>query len=349
MEAGTDLIPDFCRWRAILLLALIMELVAIVLTLAGGFNPHVWYRFAQISLFLQWVSLCSAAVLCAARRWLRYAPPQVVFFVAWMLLLVVNGLISAAGYEVLRVSDPAFVAQPEPRFYFLLRHLTIGAVVSLLVLRYFWLQHQWRLQVLAEGESRYQALQARIRPHFLFNTLNSIAALVGVRPESAEALIEDMAELLRAGLDARSRLVPLDHELALVRAYLRIEQERLGDRLRIEWSVSDEARELEVPLLTLQPLVENALYHGIERMSAPGVVHIVAQKKDGALRIEVMNPRPDPGAAPHQGQRIATDNIAQRLALIYGDKARLDLGEEGDRYVARLTLPIVVESSKAAS
>jgi two-component system sensor histidine kinase AlgZ len=269
-----------------------------------------------------------------------------VFFVAWTLLLVVNGLISLAGHEVLRLSDPSFLARPEPLFNFMLRHVTTGAVVSLMVLRYFWLQHQWRQQVLAEGESRYQALQARIRPHFLFNTLNSIAALVGVRPQSAEALIEDMAELLRAGLDARSRLVPLADELALVRAYLRIEQERLGDRLRVEWSVPEDAGPLEVPLLSVQPLVENALYHGIERMSAPGTVHINVYRHDSGVRIDVINPRPDPGAAPHQGQRIATDNIAQRLALIYGDKARLDLGEEGDRYVARLSLPIFVESPK---
>jgi two-component system sensor histidine kinase AlgZ len=336
VPAGDDLIPDFCRWRPILLLALIMELVATVLTLAAGLGADIWYRFAQISLFLQWVGLCSAAVLCAARRWLGIAPPQVVFFVSWTLLFLVNGLISVAGYEVVWRSDPSLLAHPEPRFFFLLRNLLIGGVVSLMVLRYFWLQHQWRQQVLAEGESRYQALQARIRPHFLFNSLNSIAALVGV------------AELLRAGLDARSRLVPLADELALVRAYLRIEQERLGDRLRVEWKVPDETLPLQVPLLSVQPLVENALYHGIERMSAPGTVQIIAYRHEGGLRIDVINPRPDPGAAPHQGQRIATDNIAQRLALIYGEKARLDLGEEGDRYVARLSLPIVIESAPRA-
>jgi two-component system, LytTR family, sensor histidine kinase AlgZ len=346
VAAGDDLIPDFCRWRPIILLALIMELVATVLTLAGGVGFALWYRFVQVSLYLQWVGLCSAAVLCGARRWLRFAPPRVVFFVAWMLLFVVNGMISLAGYQVLKFADMGFRVHPEPLLYFMMRHLLTGAVVSLMVLRYFWLQHQWRLQVLAEGESRYQALQARIRPHFLFNSLNSIAALVGVRPQSAEALIEDMAELLRAGLDARSRLVPLADEIALVRAYLRIEQERLGERLTVEWDVPDDILSSQVPLLSLQPLVENALYHGIERMSVPGVVQIRAKKQPTGLTIEVVNPRPDPGAAPHQGQRIATDNIAQRLALIYGDKARLDLGEQGDHYVARLSLPIVLESSR---
>jgi len=195
--------------------------------------------------------------------------------------------------------------------------------------------------VLSEGRSRYEALQARMRPHFLFNSLNSIAALVGSRPAEAETLIEDMAELMRSGLEARSRLVPLSEELTLVRAYLRIEQARLGERLSIDWQVDAAAEALEVPLLSVQPLVENAVYHGIERLPVPGVVGVSARADGALLRIAVSNPRADPAARPHQGQKIAIDNIAQRLALIYGDgQARLELGEDGDRFVARLTLPI---------
>lgn len=350
VEAGADLIPDFCRWRPLAVLALIMELVAIVLTLSAGMSPNVWGRFMLTSVFLQWMAFCSAAVLCGARRWLGHAPLRVVFLVSWVLLVAVNGVISTIGYQILLKIDPGFAARPEPLSSYLFRHLAIGAIVSLLVLRLFWLQHQWRQQVLAEGRSRYEALQARIRPHFLFNTLNSIAALIGVRPESAEALIEDMSELLRAGLDTRSRLVPLSDELALARAYLRIEQERLGERLTVEWDVAEDALDLQVPLLSIQPLVENAIYHGIERTARPGTVQVRARRAGAALEIEIGNPRPDPGARPHQGQRIATDNIAQRLALIYGDgNARLELGEEGDRYVARLSLPAVVETTRTVS
>jgi two-component system sensor histidine kinase AlgZ len=341
-ETGVELIPDFCRWRPLLALAFILELIAIVLTLAKGLGGDIQDRFILTSVFLQWTGFCSAAALCGARRWLRHAPATVVFFVSWILLVAVIGVISLAGYEFLLHMDPLFQQSPEPRLSLMLRHLSIGAIVSLLVLRLFWLQHQWRQQVLAEGRSRYEALQARIRPHFLFNSLNSIAALIGTRPDDAEALIEDMAELLRAGLDARSRLVPLADELALARAYLRIEQARLGERLQVQWEIADDAARSEVPLLTIQPLVENAVYHGIERMAQPGTV-LVAARRDGAvLRIEVANPRPDATAPAHQGQRIAIDNIAQRLALIYGDgKARLELGEEGDRFVARLTLPVI--------
>jgi two-component system, LytTR family, sensor histidine kinase AlgZ len=340
-EPASDLIPDFCRWRPLLLLAFIMELVAIVLTLSAGPGANVWDRFFLISLYLQWTGLCSGAALCFARRWLRRAPVEVMFLVAWILLVAVTGIISFLGYETLLRADPVFAMRPESREGFMLRHLCIGAIVSLLVLRLFWLQHQWRNQVLSEGRSRYEALQARMRPHFLFNSLNSIAALVGSRPAEAETLIEDMAELMRSGLEARSRLVPLSEELTLVRAYLRIEQARLGDRLSIDWQVDAAAEPLEVPLLSVQPLVENAVYHGIERLPVPGVIGVSARADGPLLRIAVSNPRADPSARPHQGQKIAVDNIAQRLALIYGDgQARLELGEDGDRFVARLTLPI---------
>jgi two-component system, LytTR family, sensor histidine kinase AlgZ len=136
--------------------------------------------------------------------------------------------------------------------------------------------------------------------------------------------------------------VPLADELALADAYLRIEQSRLGERLRVDWDIAAEAKPLEVPLLSVQPLVENAVYHGIERMAEPGTVRVSARRRDGQLCIEVANPRPNASAPAHQGQRIAVDNIAQRLALIYGDgKARLELGEEGDRFVARMTLPAI--------
>lgn len=325
-----------------MVLGFIMELVAVVLTLSAGLSADVWDRFLLISLFLQWTGICSAAVLCAARRGLRHAPVPLMFLVSWTLLVAVIGVVSAAGYQILLGTDVAFAAKPEPRFSFLFRHVSIGAIVSLLLLRLFWLQHQWRQQVLAEGRSRYEALQARIRPHFLFNSLNSIAALVAVRPADAERLIEDMAELLRAGLETRSRLVPLADELALAQGYLRIEQARLGERLRLEWDIADDATQVAVPLLSVQPLVENAIYHGIERVPVPGTVRVSARRRDGGVCIEVANPRPEVGAPAHQGQRIALDNIAQRLALIYGEgNARLELGEEGDRFVARLTLPEV--------
>lgn len=341
---GDDLIPDFCRAPAVLSLAFIMELVAISLALASSKDPAMLDRFLLLSVYLQWIGFCSAAVLCMARRRLRHAPPRVMFPVAWVLLLAVTLLISAAGYEILLRIDPTFRAEPEDWSTFLFRHFFIGAVVSLLVLRLFWVQHQWRAQARAESEARYEALQARIRPHFLFNSLNSIAALAGSRPQDAERLIEDLSELMRAGLDQRSRLAPLADEITLVKAYLRIEQARLGERLQLDWQIQEDTLSLDVPLLSVQPLVENAIYHGVERCAGTSVVKILARREQDTLVIEIRNPKPAAAAAPRTGQRIAVDNIAQRLALIYGDKASLTLGDEGDQFVSCLRLPAVRRS-----
>lgn len=346
--AGDDLIPDFCRAPAVLSLAVIMELVAISLVLAANDTTEILDRFILVSVYLQWIGICSAVVLCLARRHLRHAPPRVMFPVAWVLLLAVTLLISAAGYEILLRYDPAFRLGAEGRWTFLFRHFVIGAVVSLLVLRLFWVQHQWRAQVRAEGQARYEALQARIRPHFLFNSLNSIAALAGSRPKDAERLTEDLSELMRAGLDQRSRLAPLADEVTLVKAYLRIEQARLGERLKVEWELAPDTLALDVPLLSVQPLVENAIYHGVERRSGASTVRITARRDGAALKIEVHNPRPEASAARRSGQRIAVDNIAQRLALIYGDEASLTLGEEGDQFVSRMRVPLVTRTEAMA-
>lgn len=338
---GDDLIPDFCSGPAWLSLVFIMELVALVLVLAGPVRPDVLERFVMLSLYLQWIGLCSAAVLCLARRRLRHAPPKVMFPVAWVLLLAVTLLISAAGFEIMIRMGDVVRWIPEPRSSFMFRHFLIGAVVSLLVLRLFWIQHQWRAQVRAESQARYDSLQARIRPHFLFNSLNSIAALAGSRPQEAERLTEDLAELMRAGLEQRSRLLPLAEEITLVKAYLRIEQARLGDRLVLEWDIQDDALPVVVPLLSVQPLVENAIYHGVERRPGASTVQITARRLERELQIEVRNPRSEAEAAGRSGQRIAVDNIAQRLALIYGGEASLTLGEEGGQFVSRLRMPVV--------
>jgi two-component system, LytTR family, sensor histidine kinase AlgZ len=335
-----DVLPDFCRWPALLLVGIIMQLVVVVVTLAGPADPDVLERFLLATLYLQWIGLCSAGTLCGARRWLRQAPLAIVFPVCWALLSLVTLVISVAAYEVLRLFQDS--ASPiEPRFSFVLRHVAIGAVVSLLVLRYFWLQHQWRTQVSAEANSRYEALQARMRPHFLFNSLNSIAALVVQRPADAERLVEDLSELMRASLEVRNRLVPLRDELEITRAYLNIEQARLGERLKVEWAIPDDMLDEGVPLLSVQPLVENAVYHGVERREGNSTIRIGAQPRSEGFIIEIANPRVDGAAPARTGLRIALDNVAQRLALIYGERARLELSEEPERFVARLHLPRV--------
>jgi two-component system sensor histidine kinase AlgZ len=193
--------------------------------------------------------------------------------------------------------------------------------------------------VRAEGEARYQALQARIRPHFLFNSLNSIAALIGVRPREAETAVEDLAQLFRAGLSETTRRIPLGEELEVTRAYLRTESLRLGERLRVRWEIDDGLEQHRVPPLCLQPLVENAVTHGIEPLPSGGEVVIGIRQADGRLLIRVENPTPAQ-AQESLGARSALDNIRQRLSLIYGRAAELRVEQTPERFAATLRLPV---------
>ena len=346
-----QLIPDFCRGRTILILAFAMEMIAIVFTLASNARgEEALFRLALLSLYLQWVGLCSAALLCWTRRWLGVTRPSTVFFLAWSLLVLVSVAISATAYEVCS-SVPILPNFPdETRGAFILRSSIIDAIVSLLLLRYFWLRQQWRGQVQAEGESRYQALNARIQPHFLFNSLNSIAALIATRPLEAETLVVDLSDLFRASMKKHAERVPLSEEIALVKAYLRIEQMRMGERLRVEWDVPDELMNWRVPMLVIQPLVENAVHHGISRLREPGTLRIRVCEMQSKLVVEVENPTPPEDVENKRGNRIAVDNIAQRLQLIYGDSALLELGLDREReapiFRARLTLPMTAQPAE---
>lgn len=341
------LIPDFCRGPALLMLAFIMELVAIVLTLASSsLDADPMERLLLLSLYLQWIGLCSGAALCLSRRWLRFAAPGLVFGLCWILLVAITVVISDLAYYIaVHFLDPR-IAPAEGRQAFIIRHLCISAIVSLLLLRYFWAQNRWRGQVRAEGEARYQALHARIRPHFLFNALNSLAALIAIKPQAAEAMVEDLADLFRVSLEARQRLVPLSEELDLVRTYMRIEQTRLGARLGIEWDVPERFMAVPVPLLTVQPLVENAVYHGVSKLSGNATIRVVVDGDDREVRVAVENPIPPSDAPVSHGSQHAVGNIAERLKLIYGDRAALELTQADDIFRAQLKLPWIKEAHK---
>ena len=336
------LIPNFCQWRSLLTLMVLMELVAVVLTLAGPADASLFpARFMLISLYLQWLGISVAGVLCLARRWLLLARPKIVFFVSWGLILAVTTIVSDLGYRLAQLAIDQMFLSGETRYQFVLRNLAISAIVGLMMLRYFWARDQWRNQVTAEGEARYQALHARIRPHFLFNSLNSLAALIPIKPAAAEMMVEDLADLFRVSLDTRHRLVPLHEELDLVRKYLRIEQTGLGARLGADWDVPESLMNAQIPLLTIQPLVENAVYHGVAKVAGAATIAVRAQDNGRHMLIDVENPLPPDDEPGHTGSRTAVENIAQRLRLIYGEGATLALDRSEGVFRARLRLPIV--------
>jgi two-component system sensor histidine kinase AlgZ len=228
-----------------------------------------------------------------------------------------------------------------PPVSFIARNLAISGIMTLIALRYFYVQHQWKHHVEAEARSRLWALQARIHPHFLFNTLNTIAGLIRTQPDRAEQVVLDLADLLRAALAGQERSTLAD-ELELTRRYLAIEKLRMGERLRVDWQL-DDGLPLDAPLpaLLLQPLVENAIHHGLRALSEGGGLTIQVEHQPRALRFAITNPRPPAsGERNVQGQRLAQDNIRQRLLLVYGTASRLEITETIDGYRVAFTVPL---------
>jgi two-component system sensor histidine kinase AlgZ len=188
-------------------------------------------------------------------------------------------------------------------------------------------------------EARLQALQARIRPHFLFNTINAVLSLIRAEPKRAERMLEDMSDLFRVLMADNRKLVPLADEIALCRKYLAIEDIRLGDRLAVKWNIDAMPEVAMVPPLILQPLVENAVYHGIEPHEGGGEIAIDIERKGKQVVIRLANPF-DTASTHVSGNRMAIANIRERLQLHFDAEASLKADVVGDKYVVTIEMPV---------
>jgi len=227
------------------------------------------------------------------------------------------------------------------------QYLAFGLVVAGTLLFYLHL----RAKALSPSiiESRLQALQARIRPHFLFNSINAVLSLIRADPRRAETALEDMADLFRVLMSDNRNLVPLADEVELCRQYLALERLRLGDRLRLEWHLNSMPGDALVPPLVLQPLLENAVYHGIEPLTAPGVISINIFSKDGQVHAILRNPYRADGGRHHAGNKMALANIRERLALHFDVEAALESRVKGDTYEVHIRMPYRNKARGAAA
>lgn len=331
------ILPDFCGIRVVFFVVLLAQVLAFLIVLVN--SAGVWRQLDQLaltSLLVQWLALTSIAALCAARRPLATLAGPAAVTAAFALVLLVVALVSELAWRVAEHYRALGTLLQASHGEFLFRNLAVAGVVAALALRYLYLQFQWQQQVRAESEARLQALQARIRPHFFFNCMNTIASLIRGQPAQAERAVEDLADLFRASLTDARALSTLEEEVALCRQYLAIEALRLGERLRVTWDIDALPGDLALPALTLQPLLENAIYHGVERCPAGGTVSIRGWQEAGQVCLEVRNPVPASAGAAHAGNRLAQDNVRQRLQAHYGASARLSTGLEADIYVARI-------------
>lgn len=335
-----------CSLQSVFLLVILGELLALALTLASAGLVHFdWEQLGLRSFLIQWIVLLSAALLCPIRFLLGTQKPPVAGLISYSLVLAVTALCTQVGLWLTGLG--ALGSE-----HLLSSNLLLAAIFGGVVLRYLYVQQQWSNQQKAELQARIQALQSRIQPHFLFNSMNSIASLIGSDPDLAERLVEDLCSLFRASL-AEPAVVALASELNLCRQYLDIESVRLGERLSVEWEIAEQVEQqlstLRVPSLLIQPLLENAIQHGVQPRIEGGTVKValkfedVSQKK---LSITVVNPLPPESVdnlSRRTGNRMALENIEHRLRAYYGFEARLNTGVQGEEFLANIICPQELE------
>ncbi|HED16913.1 MAG TPA: sensor histidine kinase [Gammaproteobacteria bacterium] len=324
-HSGDSFLPDFCNVRTVFLLVISAELFAFLLVLSHG-PPFHWDHLGTLSLMVQLITLSSALLLCSTRQWLEDRPPIQAGLLSYIMVLLVTLLVSILVSMLdnwMRTGSVIFAAPLAVTG----RDMTISAIVSAALLRLLYLQHQQRLHIETNAEARVQALLARMHPHFLFNSLNSITALLRKQPDRAEHALVDLSDLLRVSLSDSGATRSLQQEIQLAQHYLDIEALRLGERLQVQWDWKEGVdMDMPLPALSLQPLLENAVYHGIEGLQEGGLIAVQGMLRGSDLVLSVENPVP-PASAPaqHRGNQMAIANIRERLQLVYGAGASLDM------------------------
>ncbi len=332
----TGLLPNFCDVRVIFMLILLVEALAIVLSVAPS-RSNFWDQLAFISMLMQWIGLLCAAVLCAARHQLNTLANHYAIALSFTLMMLVSLFFSLFVLKLKSWMGIDDFTSPLGE-HFLLRILAMSAAIYAVVLRYFYVQQQWKLHLQAHSAAKIQALRARIRPHFLFNSMNTIASLVSFQPELAEKAIEDLSDLFRASLREQNTNTLAD-EVKLTRSYVDIEKLRLGNRLKVIWDIDQTLDDIEIPALCLQPLVENAIYHGIEPLPSGGEITVSASQTKQHILLVVSNPVPLDKKNHNKGNHMAQENIKQRLQLVYGSKGHFDISETENTYCITLSIP----------
>jgi two-component system sensor histidine kinase AlgZ len=321
-------IPDGCNMGVVLRVAVgVNAAVAIALLAAYPGWSEAGARFIELSAVLGPALLMTLLAWCALRRFAPPLPLAAQRLLAWAVPVASTGF-------TLTLAGPLSPG--------LSRGVTWTALLTALVVGIA-VQHYFELRARAFSpavtEARFQALQSRIRPHFFFNSLNAVLAVIRSDPLRAERMLESVAELFRAVMGDVRRLVPLEQELDLCRRYVEIEQTRLGERLQVDWDIGAVHPRARVPQLLLQPVIENAVRYGAERLA--GECRIVVRIRQMGFRLELFVSNPlakDP--LQREGNQIGLANIRGRLALIYDLEGELSTRVRHDRFELTMTIPV---------
>ena len=329
-NAYTGALPNFHNLGIVLRILVAVNLFAVAAAIAQmGDGRAYWDRIVGIGALVEPLLILSVLMLIALNGPLQRLPYWLGATAVLVLELLLTTGLYAAAYT-------RFLTDPAP----LWRYLALVALGTLALLVYFNLRGRALSPSLTEA--RLQALQSRIRPHFLYNSINAVLSLIRQEPRRAEAALEDMAGLFRVLMADNLGLAPLEREVELCRQYLNLEQLRLGERLKLEWNTERMPRDALVPPLVLQPLLENAVYHGVEPRIEPSVVsiNIYANATDDTVHAVLRNPFQEKNQH-HGGSGMAVANIRERLQLHFDAEASLTSRVSGGVYEVHIVIPYV--------
>ncbi|MDZ7921749.1 sensor histidine kinase [Rhodoferax sp.] len=319
------LVFDACQIGVVLRAVLFVELAVAVAAMFSAATLWDWVMlFSLITGGALPATLAWLLSACVAKRWLARLRPAAQYTAAIGLGAVAGlygcGLLAASGLLL----DVPWVGSA-----------CSGALISSILVAALVMRAKGRTP--ADTAARLAELQSRIRPHFLFNTLNSAIALVRAEPAKAEALLEDLSDLFRHALMDQGTAVTLADEIALARRYLAIEQVRFGERLDVQWALDPEADQAKLPPLLLQPLVENAVRHGVEPSATGAAIRISTQRRGSTVVLKVTNTVP--AGQGSEGHGLALRNVQDRLALLHDVQAQFRCGLKDDVYQVRMEFP----------
>ena len=329
---ASELVFDTCKVGVVLRAVLFVQAVVWVAALFGAQGLWAWTgQMAMLTGAALPATLVWLLGVCALKRPLG-ALPMPAQWTAGVTLGALAALYGCALLYWMGLVDPA---------PWLASAASGALLAAVLVAALVW---RARARTPASTTARLAELQARIRPHFLFNTINAVLSIVRAQPRQAEAALQDMSDLFRMAMADAQDLVPLRQEIELGRQYIALEQLRMGARLQVEWQVAEVGGALIPPLL-LQPLLENAVYHGIEPLPQGGSIRVELWRSGDELRLKVENPCPARDTAPHPGNRMALQNIRERLALLFDVEARYKVDSGKNFYRVEITLPYLKEKA----
>jgi len=322
------LLPDF---RNLGVMLRVLVIVTVLTVFAALLRSSSWTSLMQqwvsIAAVVQPIAILSVLLLGAANAWLHRIEYRSAVALIVLAELVITLSVLRFGALILETEmDDAG------------RELFFAIATTLTLVGYFNLRNRALSPALTEA--RLQALQARIRPHFLFNSINAVLSLIRAEPRRAESALEDMADLFRVLMADNRDLAPLENEVELCRQYLALEQLRLGSRLQIDWHVDNMPKDALMPPLVLQPLLENAVYHGIEPSIEPGVVSVSIYHVRDQVHMVLRNPYRKEGNH-HAGNKMALGNIRERLSLHFDAEASLQTRVGDSEYEVHITIPYV--------